>query len=1230
MVKVIIIENPFEPHIHDAYEVIYTGKSLESYTAMENRAVFINGHKAEELAIPADGDCIISIPHIAGGGVGKILGFVAMVALTVVTGGIAANGLTGFLGLTVKGATLASCLISGAVMYLGGRLINAVFPQGTATQSLGGYSEGQKTQTYGWDLPTVATREGGIVGETYGTCIPQPQLLEEHVETIGGKQYLNLLYCGGYGEVDSITDMRIDSTPIDCFSNVQIEKRLGTNDQRPISFFDDTPTDQSVSLLLDLNKPIIRTTDSIKASALEVTLEWPNGLYHLNNDGNYESASIVCRIDYRLRGDEAWIYHNSYTVSNSSADAFRRSFKWKVGKEGQYDVKLVLTTKPSGSRYMTYTSWSILTSYNSGIYSRPNKVLIGLRILATNQLSGGVPNLTWKQTRSRVYVYNPHLKCYEIKPADNPIWAAYDILHGCRYLKNINTGRFEYVVDGCAHERLDAYYDEWKSAAAYADEEIVNHDGEKERRFKFDAFYDTAQKRYDAAVKAAAVGHSNIIIHGCNYGITVDRPGIITQVFSEGRTTKSSVTGSFLSRSERARSVEITYNDENNDYKNTQFTLRSALYDRDMEQDNTAQLTLFGVSRRSQAYREGIMALAASERQHQTIELSTDINGITAEYGDIVGYSHSISRIGIASGRIVSATKNTVKLDKSVTMEVGKTYEIYLQTKKDELIHRMVKTEAGTTDLLTVMLPFNGEISKYDCYSFGEAERAVKPFRIVGAERDGDFLVKLKLIEYDEAVYATEMDYSKYPRIDYTSNDSFTTDNITLTEDTYVQKDGTAVSAIDIEWESQSVYQSTLGGYSVEITDMETDTTEEVIVSGLSYRYSGAKPGNTYKIRVRPVVHGNRINGRSASITITGKVTPPGDVAYMSLIEVDGEILVTIEQVAEPDIDHYELRLGSSWDNSFKVCDFSGSPVTVQPSMNGTCTYFVKAVDTSGNKSENACRQIINISSITANNVILERHFDIHDFADWDNFYEHRGALLMASRERITDFEYFREIFDQLTYIDGSVYLPLIDLGENIIDTDCYYIDSNGIIHQQNLRRIRDFKYFSELFEKDDRLAAPVSIDSTFLRIIIDGDNSSDVLKAVEYRTSIDGYTFSNWISASQTAFRGRFVQIRVNLSSISGHTQGYIKSVSVSIDVPDTEVILENVLLNAGDNYIRYNHRFMEKPSSVAVFTADDNGMAATWQITDFDRQGVHLTIFNSKGESCSGKLIRAMVRGY
>ena len=875
LIQIVKVANPFEPTRREVEEICYTGGKVTAYVETEGRDVYIDGNLVEhpDETTPLDGAQIVVIPHVAGKGIMRVLGLVAMIALSVYSSNIA-GGLWKGLGTAFRAGHVGALLASGAVMFLGGKIINAVFPQ--AVDNIN-WNDHEQTQTYGWDLPTPTTTAGTVVGETYGECIPAPQLLEQHVETVNDAQYLNLLYCGGYGPVDSIDNIRIDYTDIGNFSGVQLETRLGTNEQKPISFFKNTPLDQSVGVELMQGQAVARTSDSTKASALDVTLEFPAGLYHVNDKGDYDNATVTFLLEYRKGKGNTWHNFNKndagyhYSVTAATNSALRRTFSVTGLEAGQYDVRVTAVNKIISSRYQTMVSWSILTSYIDGIYSRPNKVLVALRIQANNQLSGGVPSLNWRQTRKTVWIHNPETDCYEQRAADNPIWACYDILHGCRRLKNTRTGENEYVVAGYPASCLDAYWQQWKSAAAYADEEITNQDGEKEPRYRFDAYFDTAQKRWNAAQKAANVGHAVIIPHGRNIGIVVDRPGHITQIFGEGRTTVSSVKGSFSSTEDRARAIEVTYNDGQNDFKNTVMTVRSPNYDTDRSSDNTAQLTLFGVKRRSQAYREAITALATNERQLQFIELSTDIDAIVAEYGDIVGFNHAVSRLGIASGRIVAATATTVKLDKTVQLDAAKKYEIYISLSNDNLIRREVIAETAETDTLKLTTPFESAAlpQRFDNYAFGEVDKAVKPFRIVNAERDGDLKVSLKLAEYDEAMYSDELDYSKYPVVDYSNTPSVAqVTTLTASEESYTA-DKTSISNVRVTWQlaRQGIAPDS---YIVRIKSRTSDYDEQASTRMTSHVFRGVRQGDDYDITVYSIFDALTADSKTTSLHVHG------------------------------------------------------------------------------------------------------------------------------------------------------------------------------------------------------------------------------------------------------------------------------------------------------------------------------------------------------------------------
>lgn len=890
----------------------YEGKRLIDIVDINGLLVFVNGSLVDIPYgyIPQDGDQVVLTAELEGGMKGA-LGWILQIGLMV-----AAPYVGGWLGITAK---FGQALAAGAFMILGGKIINSLCHVNQAHAQ-----EQSSSPTYGWDLPQIQTHEGGLIGETFGVTMPAGQLLMYHVETesetykltdgalanthkySGEKdvQYLNVLFSGGYGPVDSIDDIRIGYTPIENFESVQIEKRLGTNDQEPISFFPNTVADQSIDLDCKEGASVIRSTDSDQCNAIELTFTWPGGIYSTNDKGNFTNLTARFTIGIRKTGSrDAWL-EQVCAVTAGTNQAVRRSFKFEGLEAARYDVRVLPTTMPMTSRQNAMMRWSTLSTYiNSGQFVRPNKVLIGLRIKATNQLNGGIPNLNWRQKRMHVLVFNPRTRQYEEKSAQNPIWAAYDILHHCRKLKNITTGQFEYVVDGCPADRFSKYFDEWQKAADYADEMVDDGNGSTERRFQLDAFFDTKQKRYEAANKAAQVGHATIVRHGVNLGIVVDMPGTMKQIFGEGRTTASSVSGSFSSRDERARSVQITYNDEQRDFKNTEFFVRSARYAENKNlQDNTANVTLFGVSRRSQAHREALYYLATNERQLQTIQLSADVNALVCEYGDIIGVAHTVPRLGLESGRIISVDGNKVKLDKEVTLTASDVYSIIVQCSADDaLVTRdvlPVSTDT-TTDTITVSQSFGtgDEVSQYDCYAVGIRDKVVKPFRVVKLEQDKDLKMTITATEYDEKIY--EADYTRYPIIDYSKQKSALLKapiNLKLSEENLRVQGSGRNSIIHCSW--QMPENARFDTFRVSYSTDNYNWTDAPTTRALSLDLENMEPDHTYYVRVRAILDGFESAYASAHIGVSGNILPAtpatGATAYTRYRQLGGQAIYDV------------------------------------------------------------------------------------------------------------------------------------------------------------------------------------------------------------------------------------------------------------------------------------------------------------------------------------------------
>lgn len=980
MIDIILVKNIFDDHPKTEVQTkdYIAGMTLAGYADMRDKDAYVGGMwvRDPKTFYVKDGMQLLILPHVAGGGFKKILGTVLMVGLM-----IAAPAMfVGWSSLALR------ALASGAVMILGGKIINSIFH---INQVASRGVDDQSSPTYGWELPNVQTQEGGVIGETFGECIPAPQLLMYHVETTNSddqdknNQYLNVLYCGGYGPVESIDDIRIGHTPIENFSDVQIETSKGTNNQSPIPFFGSTVADQSVDMTLAENKPVVRSTDMENCNRIDVTVSWPSGLYHMNDDGNYEGCTARFRIEYRKTGTSDWHGGNMYEAHSSSSlisnvtagakadrdevwtidlqgtttrvkvrnhyrtettwkwiirsnkrsevfdlpalnkgdrydngyiaftrervfslrDGFslagvqiyvqkcdyyitkatnsgvRRSYAIKGLEPARYDVRVTPLSLPHTSRDCSFMQWNTLSSFaDDSAYSRPNKVLVALRIKATNQLNGGVPDINWRQRRTIGYVWNPETQAYEQVDLRNPVWAAYDILHHCRKLFNVNTQTEEYHVDGCPKERFTQYWDQWQAAADYADEDVKNADGSTEPRFRFDAYYDTSLRRYEAANKALAVAHATLVRHGLQLGVVVDKPGVIHQVFGEGRTLISSVKGEFSATEDRAHSLQVTYNDTQNDFKNTEFFIRSDAYASAEAngQDNTAQLSLFGVSSRTQAYREAVYALATNERQLQTIQFSADVNAFVCEYGDLIGVNSQVPRIGVASGRIVSVSGTTVKLDKTVTFTKGEVYTVMFQlSTNDALISREVTafTADTTTDTITVTAAFDdGAVpAALDNYVLGLKDKAAKPFRITKIERDGEQKVSITAVEYDDAVFG--LDYSKYPKIEYaTPPQLMVPTNLALVEQVYKNYAGVKTSRIYASWDMPK--NAKYDDFHVYYSWDGENWTRVNTVFGTCATIGNVDPTKRYQVRVSAVLDGVESAYVLTTISLTGNIQP--------------------------------------------------------------------------------------------------------------------------------------------------------------------------------------------------------------------------------------------------------------------------------------------------------------------------------------------------------------------
>lgn len=327
----------------------------------------------------------------------------------------------------------------------------------------------------------------------------------------------------------------------------------------------------------------------------------------------------------------------------------------------------------------------------------------------------------------------------------------------------------------------------------------------------------------------------------------------------------------------------------------------------------------------------------------------------------------------------------------------------------------------------------------------------------------------------------------------------------------------------------------------------------------------------------------------------------------------------------------YELRMGATWDTAVFIARFTNDQYTFAAPSEGTLTFWLKAIDSKGNYSVNAGRALVNVIGLPTRNIIVEADEDMSTWQVTSMFLDSNGRYRIQAVKVLGDYARFADIFSSPIYLknNAEILFPVIDLGPNILDESCFWIDSTGTMRLKANEQLGDFAHFADIFGAALTFMKPTYATDTFVGIDVTYTTRGNARIDVEYRTSLDGQNWSGWIPSSIRQFTGRYVQIHLLPRSADNLGQVFIAGAHVAIDVPDIEDIIENVSIPAEVTRITYHRKFAEV-KSVSPYTQDLTGKQATCNIVDQTNEYFDLEILDQTGSLIPGKLQRATIRGY
>lgn len=967
MVNVIVVNNPFKPEQRDTkYLPFKQGKSISYYfSAPGEWAYSVNGHEATPDTVVNDEDYIVVMPRVEG----KFFGVLLSIGMAVFTGGIASGAIFGIQSLIWRS------VIAMAVGMIG----NAIVSKLTAPKV--DRSNSEQSNTYGWGGTETVTGQGYPLAVTYGRMKSAGLLLSRHVISDGEKQYLNLLYCAGEGELSKIEDIRINANPISNYKDVQVNIRKGTNDQTVIPNFNDNFADQSLNYELTESWNT-QQVQGDACDAIELTVGFPNGLYYSNDSGGADRTSVTLKAEIRKVGDESWQAlplanqkgmaghikrrdawnfikpDNSVTntsdyagrIEEATNNAFYRVFRFDNLEKARYEIRMRCSAKDGKSlRHVNKVYWVQLTQIIYDDFVHPGKALIGIKALATSQLSGSDPKVTWIQERSEVYVFNPYINKYEAQPADNPAWAAYDLIHICRKIGG------EYIVFGQPHMRLD--YNAFK---AWADKCKTNG-------FTFNYIYDTAMRLWDALKYPEAVGRGKVIPVGTRFTCVSDYQSTPVQLFTVANIKHGSFNEEFQGVEARANSVEISFLNKDKDYERDVIPVYGDTYDESDTLTNPAQVELMGCTSLEQAYKHGKHFLRCNKYEIRTVTIEAFTDAIACTVGDIILIQHDIPEWG-EGGRVVAVSGQTITLDKEVTVQPGKDYQLLIRSNSTDIVSTFnVINVSGLNVIVKEAIPVQPDA----VYAFGEVSKSAKPFRVLAITKTlSEMTRKIQCMEYYPELYVS--DDGTVPSIDYTNHGASDIQAVGLVSDVY-GANGIMYSRIGVTW--QLPRDGKVSNVVVNYRNVKSDTWTYIgnyPASTNATTISDVLLGATYEVRVQAINElGQLTTGVTKSIAIP-KMQTPDDVQNLRVLSrynqtADKSVYYDLQVLFDPPSNPANFDVAEVW---YLLKSKSGKPVPGQEwqyagssnsqviikSLGPGEEYRIKAisVDRFGNRAETA------------------------------------------------------------------------------------------------------------------------------------------------------------------------------------------------------------------------------------------------------------------------------------
>ena len=712
-----------------------------------------------------------------------------------------------------------------------------------------------------------------------------------------------------------------------------------------------------------------------------------------------------------------------------------------------------------------------------------------------------------------------------------------------------------------------------------------------EPRFTLNAYISTAAEAFQVIAHMASVFRGMTYWGAGMVSAVQDAPTDPLALFTQGNVIGGQFNYPGASRKAMHTVALVTWNDPLNNYAQAQ----------EYVSDDVAIATYgiiqtpvvaFGTTSRGQAHRVGKWLLYTEKMESETVVFKASLDSAFMRPGMVLSILDA-HRAGLRSGgRLASSgsTTTSLSLDAAITIVTGKTYSVSVVLPDGTIGTAAVTNAAGSTSTLALGGALAAVPQPNAIWVIAASDLAPTTWRALAIQETAKNEYQIAAMAHDPTKYAAiELGIVlQQPKTTVIPMLPGAPANLVITESLRVVN-GLVRSVVTVSWDraplviSWTVEWRNVPGNFTTLPDTYTNSVD--IIDVPPGAFAAAVRANSTLGTPGPVA--------TATAQILGKTAPPSDVSGFWVTRQGDNLYFNWGSIPDLDLDHYEIRLGTTWDTAQPVTTSVRPTATVVSAQGGT--YLIKAITTVGNYSVNAAQDIV-----AANNTINVVLVDDDAAAGWP------GVLSNMVKDGAT-----------LTLNYADTWASLANPWNTY--TDSWMVDSVPLSSGNYVTDINDIGAVLSC-----RLSVAPAVDAVPIGVTWalmtspwasygnnftwDGPIGAITAK-YEINTSLDNITWSGWQPFVPGLMTLRYYQMRTSFTAQPGY-QARMNNLPITVDVPDRNDKFSNLAVPAGSLTQVFTTPFTQ---AQRAFVTIKGGVAGDSYAITLTNSQFTLTIYNA-----------------